>query len=117
MIITGGPLRNLFTGCGANRGETARSCRHHAEATYVDLFEPVRKGLGLLVFGGFSLKCALARQGQPTNQPTKQSLMVSERTCLEEMASDLPGALFDGTGIEALDRVGDAGVQSLSSRC
>src|SRR5260370_22424389 len=29
------------------------------------------------------------------------------------MVSDLPGALVDGTGIEPLDRVGDAGVQSL----
>ncbi len=31
------------------------------------------------------------------------------------MVSDLPGALVDGTGIEPLDRLGDAGVQSLSA--
>ena len=46
-----------------------------------------------------------------------QFLAVSERSSLEEMVSDLSGALFDGIGIEPLDRVGDAGMQLLSSRC
>ena len=58
------------------------------------------------------LKCALACQRQLTDQ----FLLVSERSCLEQMVSDLSGALVDGTGIEPLDRVGDAGVQSLSAR-
>ena len=66
-----------------------------------------------MVVIGFSLKCALPCEGQSA----AQSLVGSERTCLEEMASDFPGAFFGGIGIEALDRVGDAGVQSLSSRC
>ena len=59
-----------------------------------------------------SLKCALACQRQPTDQ----FLSVNERSCLEKMISDLPGALVDGTGIEPLDRIGDARVQSLSAR-
>ena len=59
-----------------------------------------------------SLKCALACQRQPTDQ----SLVVSEGSCLEEMVSDLSGALVDGAGIEPLDRVGDVGVQSLLAR-
>ena len=41
---------------------------------------------------------------------------LGERSRLEEMVGDLAGALVDGTGIEPLDRVGDAGVQLLSAR-
>jgi hypothetical protein len=59
-----------------------------------------------------SLKCALAYQRQPTDQ----FLTVSERSCLKEMVNDLPGALFDGTGTEPLDRIGDTGVQALFAR-
>src|SRR5713101_6524411 len=40
-------------------------------------------------------ECVLACQRQPTDQ----CLPVSERTCLEEMVSDLPGALADGIGM------------------
>src|ERR1700730_6614864 len=57
-------------------------------------------------------KCALAGQCQPTNQP----MPVSERSCFEEMARDLSGAFVDGTGIDLLDRVGDARMQLLSTR-
>jgi hypothetical protein len=48
-------------------------------------------------------------------QPTDESLALRERSCLEQMVSDLPRAL-DGTGIEPLDRVGDDGMQALSAR-
>src|ERR1700682_1604998 len=58
-----------------------------------------------------SFKCALACQRQPTDQ----FLSVNERSCLEKMISDLPGALFNGIRIEPLDRLGDARVHSLSA--
>src|SRR6266481_4863066 len=45
-----------------------------------------------------------------------QSPVVSERSCLEEMVSDLPRALVEGIGIKPLGRVGDEGVQLLSPR-
>jgi uncharacterized membrane protein YoaK (UPF0700 family) len=37
----------------------------------------------------------------------------SERSCLEEMVSDLPGAFVDGTRLEPRDRVGDPRMQLL----
>ncbi len=58
-----------------------------------------------------SFKCALACQRQPTGQ----FLAVSERSCLEKMVSDVPGALFNGVRIEPLDRFGDARVEALSA--
>src|SRR5580692_11130617 len=55
------------------------------------------------------LKCALVCRPQPADR----CLPVSERSRLKKMVSDLPGALIDGTGIDQLDRVDDAGVQPL----
>jgi hypothetical protein len=43
-------------------------------------------------------------------------LLVSKRSCLDEMISDLSGALLDGLGIEPLNCVGDTGMQLLSAR-
>src|ERR1700730_1640125 len=56
-----------------------------------------------------SFECVLARQRQPTDQ----CLPFSERTCLEEMVSDFPGAFADGIGMEPLDRLCDADMQLL----
>src|ERR1700730_16747377 len=56
-----------------------------------------------------SFKCTVTCQRQPTDQ----FLLVGKRSCLDEMVSDLPGALVDGTGIDQLDRPGDCGVQLL----
>jgi hypothetical protein len=43
-------------------------------------------------------------------------LPVSERTCLDEMVSDLSSALVHSTVIQPFDRVGDAPVQLLFAR-
>src|ERR1700737_2722577 len=49
-------------------------------------------------------------------EPTHQFSGVCERSCLEQMVGDLPGALVGGAGREPLDRLGDDGVQSLLAR-
>jgi hypothetical protein len=53
------------------------------------------------------VKCTLACKRQMMDQ----SPPISERTRFEEMVRDVSGALVNGTGIEPLDRVGDAGMQ------
>src|SRR6266849_3302593 len=43
--------------------------------------------------------CQVCKGFACQRQPTDQCLPVSERTCLEEMVGDLPGALADGIGM------------------
>ena len=58
-----------------------------------------------------SFKCAPACQRQPTDQ----FLAVNERSCLEEMLSNLADALVNGIRIEPFYRFDDARVQALSA--